>query len=104
MTATAAAMTNSCALMPLAPEGVGEAGVEVAIVGEIARTRSFGPYPFSMRIWNAGPKASCQAELFAANCSTYGAVSANEHLVTLLLQARLLSEPSALGWMLRCKL
>ena len=74
MTATAATMINSCAVMPLAPEGVGEG---VAMVGEIASTRSLLSYPFSMRIWNAGPNASCQAELFMANSSTYSAVTAN---------------------------
>ena len=60
MTAIAATMINSCVLVPLAPEGVGE---EVSMVGEMVSTRSFGQHLFSMRVWNAGPKASCQTEL-----------------------------------------
>ena len=70
-------MMNSCALMVLAPLGVGEGEVEAAIVEETASTSSFGPYPFSMRIWKAGPKASCQAELLIANSFTYCAVTAS---------------------------
>ena len=102
MTATAATMINSCAVMLLAPEGLGE--VVVAMVGEVASTRSSVPYPFSMRVWNAGPNASCQAELFMANSCTYCAVTANGHSSTLLLQSGSLSEPSALGVMFRYKL
>ena len=70
MVTTAAAMINSCAMMVLASLGVGEGDIEAAIVGATASTRSLLPYPFSMRIWNAGPNASCQAELFMANSCT----------------------------------
>ena len=104
MATAAAAVINSCAVMELAPLGVGEGETEAAIVGATASTRSLLPYPFSMRIWNAGPNASCQAELFMANSCTYGAVMANGHSSALLLQDELLSEPSGLGSMRRYKL